>query len=309
MQKDELNFESHTTMPFTSVLEDTVGLPPGSAIYIGDNEAEESLFSLYTYNESNLCLYTSKDLNDILTHIHCNRKCWLNINGISKEIIQCICQMFSISNLTMEDILNTKHRPKIDEFENYLFFITKMILYRNDEISSEQVSFVLKNNLLITIQESNGDCFDPVRNRLHSKNGKIRRKGVDYLTYTLFDVIVDNYFLVLEAIGAKIEDADKKMEEINDSEKIILYLQNLKQDLSMLKRIIWPTREIISKASKVDEDHISEYLKPYLRDLYENILQVLEAIESNSEQISNLIEYSLARVNTRMGEIMKVIKT
>lgn len=296
-----------TIAPFIGVSDRTAGLPPGSPVYIGDQEPTKATFSIYTYSPSGWEMSCPLDLDALLKGIPAGGISWININGLSGGAVEVVCRHFGIHSLTMEDILNTEHRPKMEMFDDVLFAIAKMIMLRPDgSIEYEQVSLLLKGSTVITIQERPGDCFKPVRDRIVSGHGKLRHKGADYLFYSIIDVIVDNYFLVLEHIGDSLAGyEDTAMTP--GSRSFMSGLQGEKIDLLKMRKIIWPVRDSISSLLRFDGGLIGADVVPYLRDLHENTVQIIETLETYREYASSLVEIHLSAVNNRMGEVVKVL--
>lgn len=294
-------------LPFSGVSVETAGLPPGSARYIGDVEPTLATFSLYSYDEGSAVMRIPEDLNELLALVDLGVNNWININGLSGGSVEKLCSMIGIHPLVVEDILNTEHRPKLENFDDYLFLITKMLAEHEDgSIEYEQVSFILKGRLLISFQERPGDCFKGVRDRIMSGVGRLRKLGADYLLYALVDNIVDNYFVVLEGLGDRLEDFEGSA--VSEDDGTYLHgLQELKRELARMRRVIWPVRDSIGALSRNDSVQLDPSLSPYLRDLYENTVQAIEALESYREHVGSIIELHLTEVNTRMSRVMKVL--
>jgi len=294
-------------LPFSGVSVETVGLPPGSARYIGDVEPTLATFSLYSYDENSAVMKIPSDVSELLALIDPNVVNWININGLSGGAVEKLCAIMGIHPLVIEDILNTEHRPKLENFDDYLFLITKMLnLHDDGSLEYEQVSFILKGKILISFQERPGDCFDEVRDRIIAGAGRLRRMSADYLLYALVDNIVDYYFVVLEHLGDRLEGFEDGTTAEDDG-KFLYGLQELKRDLARMRRVIWPVRDSIGALARSESIQMDASLSPYLRDLYENTVQAIEALESYREHASSIIELHLSEVNTNMSRVMKVL--
>jgi magnesium transporter len=294
-------------LPFSGVSEETAGLPPGSARYIGDTEPTQATYSLYSYDEASAVVRIPEDVNELAALIDPDIVNWININGLSGGAVEKLCAMLGIHPLVVEDILTVEHRPKLENYDDYLFLITKMLTMHDDgSIEYEQVSFILKGKILISFQERPGDCFQAVRERIMAGGGRLRKFGADYLLYALVDNIVDYYFIVLERLGDRLESFDETLGIENDS-MFIRDLQSLKRELARMRRVIWPVRDSISALARTDSIQMQASLAPYLRDLYENSVQAIEALESYREHTSSIIELHLTEVNTNMSRVMKVL--
>jgi magnesium transporter len=295
-------------LPFIGVSDKTAGQPPGSAIYIGDTEPTRATLSLYSYDQQSWrmeCPVAAPILIDLLSPDRIN---WVNINGLSGGAVESICGHLGIHPLVIEDILNTEHRPKIETFPDHVFIIIKMISpLDGGGMDYEQMSFILKGNTLVTIQERPGDCFKQVRDRIVSGLGRLRQKGADYLMYALLDLIVDNYFIVLEKLGDRLESYENMATEAAESRQFMVGLQEIKAEFLRMRRTVWPVRDMVSTLMRLDTEQIGEELSPYLRDLHENMVQSLEALETYREYTAGLVDIYLSSVNNRMGEVMKVL--
>lgn len=295
-------------LPFSGVSKATAGLPPGSAVYVGDREPTLATYSIYHYDEKGAELHIPRDVAGLLGDIDPSKVNWINVNGLSGDAPEKICAGLGVHPLVVEDILNTGHRPKLEPYENYLFLITKMITLHDDgHIEYEQVSFLLKGRTLVTFQESPGDCFTPARDRIMAGAGRVRSMGADYLAYRLLDLIVDNYFLVLERIGDQLEELDFRRQEDDNDREFMEELQGLKRELGKLRRIVWPVRESVGALERADGGLLDPALAPYLRDLYENTVQAIEALESYRENAAGIMELHLSEVNNRLSRVMKVL--
>lgn len=234
---------------------------------------------------------------------------WINIDGIHQtDIIEQIGQSFKIHPLTLENIMNTAQRPKIEYFSNYIYIALKMIYWDNDkqELSIEHISLILTDHTVISFQEKEGDVFNPVRQRIKNEAGKIRKSDSDYLLYSLLDSVVDQYFLVLEKVGDKLE----LLEDIliahpsPDNQQTI---HQIKRNLIFLRNAVWPLREVINKLEKDESDLVHKNTKLFLRDIYDHTIQIIETTETLRDMISGLLDIYLSSVSNRMNEVMKVL--
>ncbi|MCZ2808769.1 MAG: magnesium/cobalt transporter CorA [Candidatus Bathyarchaeota archaeon] len=234
---------------------------------------------------------------------------WINLDGIHQlDNIEKIGKHFKIHPLVLEDIMNTGQRPKMEDFGNYLFMALKMLRYDEDEneTKTEQVSLILSSNYVISFQESEGDVFDPIRDRIRSDRGRIRKMGVDYLAYSLIDAIVDNYFMVLEKIGEKIEDIEDELVK-NPTPEVLHTIHRLKRELIFLRKSVWPLREVISRLERWESPLIDKSIDIYLRDVYDHTIQVIDALETFRDMLSGMLDIYLSSVSNRMNEVMKVL--
>jgi len=234
---------------------------------------------------------------------------WINVDGLhDMEVIDAIGRHFGIHPLTLEDIVNTGHRPKVEEFDRYLFLVLKMLYYDEERrhIESEQVSLVLGTNFLISFQEIPGDVFDPVRERLQKSKGRIRSSGCDYLAYALVDAVVDHYFVVLETFGDKIELLEEAL--LQEPEPAILQqIYQLKRELIFFRKQVWPIREMINRLIKEDSAFVDDSIDIFFSDVYDHTIQIIDTIESFRDVLTGLLDVYLSTASNRMNEIMKVL--
>lgn len=286
-----------------------LGLAPGTLLFTGQQKMEKAVFSVLLYNESEVQEITPKDLEEIIHLIDTSKDTlWVNIDGIHDEtIIENICSKLLVHKLTMEDILSVGQRPKIDEYDNYIHMVLKMLMLNNqDEIEDEQLSFILHKNILISFQEKTGDVFEGVRKRIIEGKGFIRKRGSDYLLYALVDSVVDHYFLILETLGEKIESLETELLTKPD-ETVLAKLHHLRRETLDLRRSVYPLREVISKFEKIDETILNPDVRIFIRDLYDHTVQVIETIEVLRESASGLLDLYMNSVSNKMNEIMKVL--
>lgn len=286
------------------------GLAPGSLIHIGEKLIDKPKVSIINYNEDS---FEEKEIKNIEECKPCKESTintWINIEGIHDiEILEKVGAYFNIHPLAMEDILNTDQRPKYDDFINNLYIVLKMLSFnpKNNEIVVEQVSIILGSNFLISFQEGiKGDVFNPVRERLRSSKGKIRKEGMDYLAYSLLDIIIDNYFLILEKIGDQLETLQSTLVKHTES-KLLTEIYALKKEIVFLRKSVWPLREVISNLERLDSKLINSTTKIYLRDIYDHAIQIIDTIESFRDIIGGLLEIYLTQLTNKTNTVMKVL--
>jgi len=286
-----------------------IGLPPGTMVHIGEKKIPRVKISVIDYNPSD---HDSRKLNTIEETFPFRDSpniSWLDITGLHEtEILQKFGDYYQIHPLVLEDIINTAQRPKFEIYNNYIFVVMKMLKYdeAKEEIDVEQISLILGKQFVMTFQEHEGDVFDPVRERIKNKQSRLRNHGSDYLFYALMDVIVDNYFLILEYLGEQIENLEDKVINRPESETVER-VQAIKRELILMRRSIWPLREVISSVTREDTPFISKFSAPYLRDLYDHTIQVIDTIETFREMIASVLDIYLSNMSNKMNEIMKVL--
>jgi magnesium transporter len=285
------------------------GLPPGSLVHIGKKKAEKTRITLIDYDEGQFQEKEVKTIEECFPFKDTPTVTWVNIDGIHNvEIIEKIGKHFGIHPLVLEDIVNSGQRPKMEDFEDYIFVVLKMIFYdeKTGEMNSEQISIILGKNFVISFQEKEGDVFEPIRERIRGQKGRIRRAGADYLAYALIDAIVDGYYIVLENLGEKIEGLEDEVIE-NPSAGTLQIINSLKRDTIFLRRSVWPLREVIGGLERGGSSLIHEATGAYLRDVYDHTIQVADTIDSYRDMISGTRDTYLSSVSNRMNEVMKVL--
>ncbi len=286
-----------------------IGLAPGALIYTGEKKLEVVLINIITYDEVDF-YEESISLDQLEEHLKMKKKVlWIDIIGLHDvEVLEKIGLIFGIHKLTLEDILNVDQRPKMEAFEDYLFAAMKMIQCPTPEspIDDEQISFVLKDGILLTFQEKKGDVFEFVRSRLIDPKRAIRQRKADYLLYALLDAVIDNYFIVMENIGERIENLESQAMSSPGSQTLnALYLQ--RREMMDLRRTVYPLREVIGSFDKYADDKISLETRPFIRDLYENTIQVIETMEVFRDMSSGVLDLYMNSLSNRMNNIMKVL--
>jgi len=286
-----------------------VGLPPGSLVHVGDEKLREAKITVIDYDQSKLQESEITKAEECLVLKDKPTVTWINIDGVSDaRTIQEIGEGFGLHPLILEDIMNTDQRPKVEDFGNYLYIVLKMLLYDDGKgtVVTEQVSIVLGPGFVISFQEREGDVFNPIRDRIRTARGLIRKMGPDYLTYALIDAIVDNYFAILEKLGEKIEYLEDEL-VTNPTLETLREIHELKRDMIFLRKSVWPLREVISKLEREGSKLINETTGIYLRDVYDHTIQVIDAVETFRDMLSGMLDIYLSSISNRMNEVMKVL--
>ncbi|MFN2372925.1 MAG: magnesium/cobalt transporter CorA, partial [Cyclonatronaceae bacterium] len=256
------------------------------------------------------------------------------VDGVHQTgVIETLGSHFGIHPLVLSDIVNTRQRPKIEDYDDYLFVVLKMIYHgnqtdkpvnntvgkpadsishinpgtrHNGEITAEQVSLIIGPNYVISFQETPEDLFDPIRKRLTSSTGRVRKMGADYLAYALIDTIVDNYFVILETLGEKVEDLEDELLK-NSTESTMLAIHSLKRDMIYLRRSVWPLREVTAFLERGESKLIHKTTRIYLRDVYDHTIQVIDNIETSRDILSGMLDIYLSTLSNRTNSVMKVL--
>ena len=283
-----------------------IGRMPEEAVFIGSKKVENLSIDIFEYGDNEYKEFWIENIREILP-LNDKLVTWINVVGIhDNEQVKEIGALFDLHPLVVEDILNTKHRPKIEDFDDYIFVITKMLRYENEKLVNEQVSIIFGEKFVLTFQEEKLDTFEHIRQRIRKKKGRIYRSGSDYLAYLLIDAIVENYVLITERTGEKIEDMEDEISD-SDSEGLTESMTELKRELNYLRRIIRPTSEFILQINSLDSELIDDDTKPFFKDLLDISVRSNESVETCRDMLSdNLQIYNLDAAN-RFNEILKLL--
>jgi len=285
------------------------GLPPGALVHVGERKLEHVHMTLIDFDRDNLETKKIDSLDTAVPFRDTASVSWVNIDGLHDiNVLEQAGKLFNIHPLILEDILNTHQRPKIEELENLFYCVLKMLDYNEDEqeIINEQVSLVLEQNFLISFQEKPGDVFDPIRERIKSSLGRIRRSGPDFLMYSLMDSVVDKYFNILEHLGERLEFLEESL--LADPSKTgINEIYKLKRQLLEVRHAVWPLREAVGRLRHGTSSLIREETLTYVNDLYDHIIQVIDYVETYREMVAGMLDLYLSSVSNRMNEIMRVL--
>lgn len=286
-----------------------VGLPPGTLVHIGKKKANQIKLELIQYSQDSFESNEFTNALDCVKNINDKNITWLNIDGLhDTEAIALIGEKFKLHPLLLEDVLDTNQRPKFEDFDTYLFVSLKMLGLKKDgkSIISEQISFVLGQNWLISFQERQGDFFDDIRLRLKESKGNIRLKSSDYLLYRLLDAIVDNNFYVADFFSDNISVLEEKVINQPD-QQIMCEIQQLKKELIKFRKSVVPLRDMLSSLQKDESNLIEDFTLRYLRDVHDHIIQVIENIELQRESLSSLTDLYLSGISNKMNKIMQML--
>ncbi|MBN2687743.1 MAG: magnesium/cobalt transporter CorA [Deltaproteobacteria bacterium] len=285
------------------------GLAPGSLIHVGEKRVEKTKITIIDYDQAAFGEKEVATVAECFPFKETSTVTWINIDGLHEvDVIEKIGKHFNIHPLILEDILHTGQRPKMEDFEEYIFIITKMFAYESetDTVRTEQFSVILGSNFVISFQEVSGDVFNALRDRIRNGKGRVRRMGADYLAYALIDSIVDHYFILLEKCSDRIEQLEEELAGDPQSETL-QDIHNLKQEIVHLRKSVWPLREVISGLERVESPLITENLSMYLRDVYDHTIQVIDSVETYQDLLSGMIDLYLSGVSNKMNEVMKVL--
>ncbi len=284
------------------------GLLPGSLIHIGNTYAEKPQITLIRYNEtffsekeisSFAALRAQKDEQGIL---------WIDMSGLQNiELLEELGNIFGLHPLVLEDILNTDQRPKMEDYCDYIYIVLRNFSGQtNGDLISEQISVILGKNFVLSFREKESTIFEPIQERLRNNKGRIRKFGADYLVHAIIDSIVDNYFIVLEKLEEKIEFLEDDLLK-KPTPVMLQAIHELKRELILLRKSLWPLREAISSLERSDSPLISESTGIYFKDIFDHVIAVIDSVETFRDMLSGMLDIYLSSVSNRLNEVMKVL--
>lgn len=265
------------------------------------------ILELITYNRVHFQKWEGISVDELCSHLKKDHVNWINLDGLTNhEYIEKIQAHYNLHSLLIDDVLSDQ-RPKAEEFDDYLFFSLKM-LYRIEptKIDYEQISFVLGNNYLISFQEKEGDLFDGFRERIRLDQGRVRKKEADYLLYRLIDIIVDNYYNVLDRIGDLMDEMEETVYE-NPTNESFNRIQSMKKELIFLRKALYPLRDALGKLVKGESDFIREENLRFFSDAYDHVVNLIDSLDTYKDLTSSLLDIHMNAMNNKMNEVMKVL--
>jgi magnesium transporter len=292
---------------------DPIGMPPGTLVI--DQDASPTELTLIDYSQDTATRCKLRSPEEVAEHLISSNVSWIDLQGLGNEdALNRLGTVFNLHPLVLEDVVNVPQRPKVEYYSDQVLIITRMVMMaprskNNDpNFLSEQISFVLGKNYLLTVQEEpNHDCLDPVRNRIRQGLGRIRHEGADYLAYALLDAVIDAYFPVLEEYGEYIESLEDEV-IFNPTRQTVQRIYRVRRDLMSLRRSIWPQRNALNQLVRDgSSDLIGDETRVYMQDCYDHVIQVLDILETYRELTANLMDVYLSSVSNRMNEVMKTL--
>lgn len=288
----------------------TVGLAPGTLEYIGERRVEEVKITIHDYDDEHFESIEIDDIEECKPYLENPSKTWIRVWGLHDlEKLKSIWSYFNLHPLVQEDIVNTSQRPKVEEYEDNIFFILRMLRYTGGEqnrLDSEQISIVLGENYVLSFQESDTPHFAPVLERLKVVGSRLRRYGPDYLTYALIDTVVDYYFKVLIELGERMEIIEEELLE-NPTDDTFQKIHLVRREAIFFRKSVWPLRDVINSVIRDESRFIDESIKVYLRDVYDHMVQIIDNIENYRDMIMGMHDMYMSQVSNKMNEVMKVL--
>lgn len=273
-----------------------------------DPEAEPPTIHVMGYSSAEVVEGVVEDISQLDEYLAKFPITWINIDGLADaKLIQALGTKFGLHPLTLEDVVNVHQRAKVEDYDDYLFLVARMIALQEDEVQTEQISMFLGDNYLLTFQERKGDCLDPVRTRIRKKRGKIRTRGADYLAYAVLDAVVDGYFPVVESLSRELEQLDAELDDKNLTTNTTARIHRLRRDLLLVQRSIWPHREAVNEFSHLTGDWITDETRIFLRDCYDHVIQLVEIVETYREMCADVRDVYVSEISLRMNAVMKFL--
>ncbi len=281
---------------------------PGTVNYTGKKTTTVTELDIIDYSKEHYNRFETNDIHEAFNYEDSTNITWINVNGLSNtDDIITLGTHFELHPLIQEDIVSTYQRPKIDEYEDYLFIVFKMLHYDDEKLTNEHISMVVGKDYVLTFQEAEGDVFGDLRERLEHGKGRIRTVGSDYLMFAILDAVVDNYFTVMEFLSNKVELLEDKLFDKKEDPDIAEEIQGLKKDILRIRKAVVPLREVVNRLEKIESPLIEERTNKYIRDLYDHIIQVNESVEIYREMIWSLMDMYMTTISNKMNEVMKVL--
>jgi magnesium transporter len=285
------------------------GLAPGTLVHIGEQKVSKAKITIIDYNDANCEIKSPASCEECYPYKDKPSVTWINIDGLHElPVIEKIGAHFGLHPLLLEDLVNTEQRPKLEDYDSYFFIVLKMLSLnpQNSEINSEQISLILGSNFVLSFQETEGDIFDPIRDRIKNNKGRIRKMGADFLAYSLMDAIVDNYFIILEKLGERVELLEDELVQ-KPTQSTLHEIHKLKREMIFLRRSVWPLREVLASLERDESPLLTPQVSPFFRDVYDHTIQVIDTIETLRDMLSGMIDIYLSSISNRMNAVMKVL--
>ena len=285
------------------------GLPAGSLVHLGERKIEHAAVTLIEYGPDDLNETRYATPDECRTCAPSLPKVWINVHGLHEpEVMQEIGRRFKLHPLVLEDILNTDQRPKIEDYSDYLFVVARSFDYdpATLAVASEQVSFVVGRDFVLTFQERPTGSFDPVRTWLRTDKGRIRQLGIDHLAYALLDALVDRYFTVLEQLGERTEQLEEDL-MAKPNAALLQTLHQLKRETLTLRRAIWPMREVVNTLVRNEGRFFAPETQLYLRDIYDHTVHLIESLEAIRDLIAGMLDIYLSTISNRVNQEVRAL--
>ena len=294
---------------FLKTKKETIGLSPDEVFFIGEKKCDSTGLNIYDFDAENLTYFDIKTIGDIAKFDKTKSTTWINVYGLhNEETIKEVTSEYGLNSLVLSDILDTHARPKIHEYDNCIYISVKLLQLNetNYHISTENLVLIIKENILLSFQEREGDFFNPVREQLRKNKKRIRKSGTDYLAFALLDVVIDNYMYILSRVGERIDLLEEKLLK-NLSTNMGVEINKYKGDIVYIQRAIIPCREVIMSFVKMDSELLSESVFVHLKELQNNIIYTNETINSYREILTNQLSVLHTTISNNLNDILKLL--
>lgn len=286
-----------------------VGAPPGSLEYIGDKKDIGTEVTIIDYSKDDYSIKKVDDIDKTLSEVKKGYVRWIIVDGVGNvPVIEQIGKEFDLHPLVLEDILNPNQVPKFEDYKDFVFIVLKKLTWdkNKESFESEQISFILEENVVITFREQKSNIFNSIKDRITIPKGILRKMEADYLVYSLIDVVIDNYFILQERIEERIEKLEEELIQ-NPKLETLQSIYSLKRDIIDFRKSIWPLREVVNRFQREESPLITDAIHVYIRDLYDHIFKINDSIQTYRDIVSGLLEMYLSSVSNKMNDIMKVL--
>lgn len=286
-----------------------IGKPPGTPEPLGEKQQRPLAARVIDYAEGHCTKKTVGNLQQCTAPDEESAVRWIDVSGVhDMQFLAEVGDRFELHPLVLEDIAHTAQRPKVEDYEDYLYVVAKTLSYNEKtcEVEAEQISLILGSKHVISFQERAPDIFQPIRKRIVQAKGRIRKMGADYLAYALVDLMVDGYFTVLEKISESLEDLYEEVTS-EPTQNTLNGIHRAKRELVFLRKSVWPLREAINSLARTDFEYMSDATRIYLRDVYDHTIQVIDTLESFRDLASGMLDTYLTSISNKMNEVMKVL--
>jgi magnesium transporter len=284
-------------------------IPPGTApgTLTADPQGLQPTVYVAAYGPDYLYEQQIEQLEELQTFIGHYHVTWVNVVGLGDiNLIRQLGEMFSLHDLALEDVIHVHQRPKVEEYDDHVFIVTRTPLNSHDNFETGQIAIFMGENYVLSFQENANNCFNPVRNRMRRQRGRLRDSKADYLTYALLDAVLDGYFPMLDGYGETIEELETRLLERFEN-SLVTQIHQIRRDLLTMRRAIWPQRDMLNVLIREDSPLVREQTRIYLRDCYDHAIQLIDLVETYREIASGLVDLYLSSLSTRMNEVMKVL--
>lgn len=304
MNKEKKNLSEKLRFPFKA---QKVGSAPGTLAHIGIKKTDQVTIDIHDYGVDHLEIKRVESVEDCKPFVKTQNPTWVQVIGLHDiDKLKTLWEEFEFHPLIQEDILNTRQRPKIEDYEQQVFIVLKMFYIEDGELQQEQVSILFSDKFIFSFQESERKIFPPIKERLRISNTRMRKGGPDYMAYALIDIITDYYFEVLDLLNNEIVEIEDLIWE-NADENSLASIHRVRQKLIRFRKSIWPLRDNLNSMIRDHNPLIADETKLYLRDVYDHVVQIIDNLDNNRDLVAGLHDMYMTSISNKMNEIMKVL--